>query len=149
MQCARGLTILTRSLVRMRMPLQALRASSHLEYDSLVLHRQCFSFRVYSFMLKRLSHISQKPQSGNRILSFPSTGKGRVQWMPEGGNFIAGSIHLKTNSRERAKLVRLKASFASTVSDGHAFGIITSCCARSHLSSCYTQESRQAAARGI
>ena len=33
------LTILTRSLVRMRMPLQAFRASSHLEYDSLVLHR--------------------------------------------------------------------------------------------------------------
>ena len=33
-------TILTRSLVRMRMPLQAFRASSHLEYDSLVLHRQ-------------------------------------------------------------------------------------------------------------
>ena len=32
-----SLTILTRSLVRMRMPLQALRASSHLEYDSLVL----------------------------------------------------------------------------------------------------------------
>ena len=33
------ITILTRSLVRMRMPLQAFRASSHLEYDSLVLHR--------------------------------------------------------------------------------------------------------------
>ena len=33
-------TILTRSLVRMRMPLQAFRASSHLEYDSLVLHRE-------------------------------------------------------------------------------------------------------------
>ncbi len=34
------LTILTRSLVRMRMPLHAFRASSHLEYDSLVLHRE-------------------------------------------------------------------------------------------------------------
>ena len=37
------LTILTRSRVRTRMPLHALRASSHLEYDSFVLHSQALS----------------------------------------------------------------------------------------------------------
>ena len=49
------LTILTRSLVRMRMPLQAFRASSHLEYDSLVLHREVHNVHGIAPQMKRLS----------------------------------------------------------------------------------------------
>ena len=41
--------------------------------------------------------------------------------------------YLKTSSSERAKLVRLKAWLASTVSDGHVGGMMKLCCINTTL----------------
>lgn len=151
------LTILTRSLVRMRIPLQAFRASIHLAYDSLVLHRQGHSMSLrFSISIAQLPSKGMAPGQDDtqRVLSYtsemPCTAVGqtiqskamhrrRIDTRQSTILHIRRAIRmrcrgmyretcLKTSSRERAKLVRLNASFASTVSDGQEDGIMTLCC---------------------
>jgi len=147
------LTILTRSLVRMRMPLQAFRASIHLAYDSLVLHRQGhsmslgFPLAMHSFHQKGrlqdrmvLSYTSEMPCTAvGQIIQSKAMHRRRIDTRQSTVLHIRRAIRtrcgdmyrmtcLKTSSRERAKLVRLNASFASTVSDGQDDGMMTLCC---------------------
>lgn len=71
----------TRSLVPIKMPLQAFLASSHREYDSLVLHRQALLLSARSFPpshcssplhrkgYRRLNHGTATPSNTSKMLS--------------------------------------------------------------------------------